>query len=87
MHKSDSPDSSSKRSVTQAEADSCCAASERPSAPSESAFMLVVSFGVVPGPVPLVVPAAATQPRASALPVPVPATHVPKHLLLSVFLV
>ena len=87
MHKSDSPESSSKSGVTQAEADSCCAASERDSAPSASVFMLAVSFGVVPSPVPLVLPSAIAPSRAWRLLVPAPSTHVPKHLLLSVFLV
>jgi hypothetical protein len=85
MHKSDSTDWRS-RAVTQAEADSCCAASEQEnSAPSASVSAFSVSFSpVFSRPV---LPTAVAQPRAWRMLVPVPAAHVPKHLLLSVFLV
>jgi hypothetical protein len=88
MDTADPSGSSSKRLVTQADADRCCAASERGhSTPSPSAFVLAVAFAVVPSPVPLVLPAPEMPLRASPLPGTVPATHVPTHLLLSVYLV
>lgn len=88
MHKSNTPDSSSKRSVSQAEADGCCAASEQDNAaPASSPLVFAVSLGVIPSPVPLVAPATATQSDAWRTLVPVPGTPVPKHLLLSVLLV
>jgi hypothetical protein len=87
MHKSDAPDHSP-RAVTQAEADRCCAASGQDGpAPSSSASTLAAPAGVVLGPVPLVLPSAAAQPHVLRKLVPVTRTHVPKHLLLSVFLV
>jgi len=49
--------------------------------------MLAVSYGVVASPVPLVFPPAIAASRAHRLQIPAPFTHVPKHLLLSVFLV
>lgn len=88
MHKSDSHDSSSKRAVSQAEADTCCAASEQDdSAPSSSSFVSGVSLGVVHGPVPVLLPEASRQTDAWRTSVPVLCSHVPKHLLLSVLLV
>jgi hypothetical protein len=87
MHKSDSTDSGS-GAVTQAEADRCCAASEQgSSAPSASVSVFSVSFSPVFSPVQPVLPTAVAQPRAWRMLVPIPAAHVPKHLLLSVFLV
>ena len=87
MHKPDGHGSSSSRVLSQAEADSCCAASERDdSAPSASTFSVAVSFGVLASPVPALLPEA-TGPDSWRRSVPVPASHVPKHLLLSVFLV
>jgi hypothetical protein len=89
MHKGESHDSSETRVISQAEADSCCAASERQqssqSAPSfiTMASSAVLGAGVVlPAPVPSLVASDAW--RAAA---PVPISPVPKHVLLSVFLV
>lgn len=88
MHKSDSPDSTSRRAVSQAEADSCCASSEQnDSSPSASLFVLSVSFAVIPSPVPLVAAATAAPLDAWRTHVPVPGTHAPTYLLLSVLLV
>jgi hypothetical protein len=88
MHKSDSQDDGSKRIVTQAEADRCCAASERDdAAPSPSNVGFAVSLGGVPSPVPVLIPESELHAdiwRASA---PTPGARVPKHLLLSVLLV
>ena len=88
MHKSDSEDDESKRVVSQAEADRCCAASEQDdSAPSPTGPAFFVTLAVALSPVSALIPdpqAAVELWRAS---VPIPTTHVPKHLLLSVFLV
>jgi hypothetical protein len=88
MHKSASRDDGSNRVVTQPEADGCCAASERDdSTPSPSGSAFFVTLAVVVGPVSALLPE--LQPHAGiwrAL-VPIPSAHVPKHLLLSVFLV
>jgi hypothetical protein len=88
MHKSGAHNSGPEHQLTQAQADTCCAGSER----NESATTrpLLVSSGVValaPAIVPLVV-----VPTVPALEewrafVPLRVSPVPKHLLLSVFLV
>lgn len=78
----------SEQGISQAEADSCCAASERgDAAPLSSSFVLSVSLAVIPSPVPFVLPELATSLAAWRPPVPVPRGHIPKHLLLSVLLV
>jgi hypothetical protein len=88
MHKSAEHGSAAHHQLTQAQADSCCAGSEQ----SESATTgpALVSSGVValtPATVPLVVmPAVAALEEWRVL-VPLRASTVPKHLLLSVFLV
>ena len=89
MHKSESSDHSTKRAVTQADADRCCGASERhdstpsPGGSALSAISLtVVTTAIVPT-LPEV-PARAEPWHRTA---PVSATRVPKHLLLSVLLV
>ena len=88
MHKSDSLDSNSARPVSQAEADSCCAASEREqSSQSSSTFASTISLAVLGTPTALApAPAVAVPANGSAV-VPLPPSHVPKHVLLSVFLV
>ena len=87
MHKSNAEDGP-RRVVTQAEADHCCAASEpEDSAPSPAGPAFVVTLAVVLSPVPALLPGPEPHPgiwRASA---PLPTASVPKHLLLSVFLV
>jgi len=89
MHRSESHGSRSKPHVTQAQADNCCAGSERnDSATTRTSFVasgLIVAL--VPATIPLIV-----MPKAPALEewrafVPLPVSPVPKHLLLSVFLV
>lgn len=75
--------------VTQAEADSCCAASETDeSTPSGVAFSLSLSALLLPGTLstlaPLTAPASVDAWRTH---VPLPAGQVPKHVLLSVFLI
>jgi hypothetical protein len=89
MHKRDSRDSWSERVLTQAQADSCCASSERESSnqpnPSFSTAITAAVLGVgvvLPADVPALVLSDAW--RTSA---PIPIAPVPKHVLLSVFLV
>lgn len=77
------------QSVTQAEADRCCAASEHEdSTPSPSDASSVVTLAVALSPVRALLAEPDPHPdirRAAVL--PAPPSHVPKHLLLSVFLV
>jgi hypothetical protein len=88
MHKSGSLDEGSKRIVSQAEADRCCAASEQnESGPPPSHVVFAVSLAVVPTPVPILLPETVTAADSWRTAVPVPATHIAKHLLLSVLLV
>jgi hypothetical protein len=89
MHKGDSHRSGSERVLTQAQADSCCASSERENSnqpsPTFVAAITAAVLGVgivVPADVPALVLSDAW--RTSA---PIPIAHVPKHVLLSVFLV
>jgi hypothetical protein len=88
MHNGDSHRSGSKRVLTQAQADSCCASSERQNSnQSDSTFVEAISAAVlgtgviVPAEVPALVLSDAW--RAST---PIPITPVPRHVLLSVFL-
>jgi hypothetical protein len=88
MHKSDSEDDHSKRVVSQAEADRCCAASERDdSAPSPTSPAFSVTLAVALSPVPALLPEPQPHASISRAAVPIPPGHVPKHVLLSVFLV
>ena len=89
MHKGDSHRSGSARDITQAQADSCCAAAEgqnsNQSNPSLVTAITVAVLGVgvvLPANVPALVLSDAW--RTSA---PIPIAPVPKHVLLSVFLV
>jgi hypothetical protein len=88
MHKSESHGSGSSHNVTQAQADNCCARSERThSTTSNSTFVLSATVAFAPATMPVV-----TSPNVPALQewrafVPLPVSPVPKHLLLSVFLV
>ena len=83
-------DQDSRRAVTQAAADSCCAASESESdesSPSSTPFAVSISVAVLqsasPAFAPLPVNTSFHAPELVAL----RASPVPKHLLLSVFLV
>ena len=89
MHKGDSHRSASERMLTQAQADSCCASSEREnssqSSPAPGAAITAAVLGVgavVPANVPALVLSDAW--RTSA---PIPSPPVPKYILLSIFLV
>ena len=74
--------------MTQAQADHCCAASERnQSATTRASFVAAGTIVPAPASIPLVVipkPPALQQWRAL---IPLPVSPVPKHLLLSVLLV
>ena len=89
LHKGHSHHSGSGRVLTQAQADSCCASSERESSDQSSQTFIaaitaaVLGVGtVLPADVPALVLSDAW--RTSA---PLPVAPVPKHVLLSVFLV
>jgi hypothetical protein len=89
MHKGDSHSSGSARILTQALADSCCASAEgqnsNQSNPSSVSAITAAVLGVgviLPANVPTLVLSDAW--RTSA---PIPVAPVPKHVLLSVFLV
>jgi hypothetical protein len=89
MHKSDSHRSGSERVLTQAQADSCCASSEgknsNQSSPTFVAAITAAVLGagiVLPANVPALVLSVGW--RTSA---PISVAPVPKHVLLSVFLV
>lgn len=87
MHESDSPDDGSKRVVSQAEADRCCALSDRDdSTPSPSAFAFIAA-GLVLSTVPVLVPEPEARPDLWRAFVPIPAGGIAKHLLLSVLIV
>ena len=89
MHKDDSHRSRSERVLTQAQADSCCASSEgKNSNQFNPTFVAVITATVLGAGIvlPANVPALVLSDgwRTSA---PIPVKPVPKHVLLSVFLV
>jgi hypothetical protein len=87
MHESDSR-KDTKRVVSQADADRCCAASEQDgSAPSPSGATFVVTLGIVPSPVPVMIPESDVRAEIRRALAPIPAARIPRHLLLSVLLV
>ena len=89
MRHSDGAASDSQPVITQAEADSCCASSEREeSSQSSSPFAAAISSAVlgIATPLPITVPTLVrTDAWRTAAPAPV--APIPKHVLLSVFLV
>ena len=90
MHKSTEPDTGSERVITQTQADSCCAASDTSdSTPSTEVFSLSLSAALVHTTLdtlaPIVAPLASFD--AWRIHVPLPVGQVPKHVLLSVFLI
>jgi hypothetical protein len=90
MHGSTGPSAGSERVVTQAQADSCCAASETDdSTPSSAAFSLSLSATLVTSGLSIMAPAAAPAASFDAWRTHVPFTvsQVAKHVLLSVFLI
>jgi hypothetical protein len=89
MHKGDSHSSGAERVLTQAQADSCCASSERENSnQSNPAFVSTITAAVLG--VGMVLPAsvpALVLSDAWRMSAPLPVAPVPKHVLLSVFLV
>jgi hypothetical protein len=88
MHESESPAAASGHNVTQAQADNCCARSERTHSTTANATS-VLSGIVAPA---LTTMATVASPNVPALQawrvfVPLPVSPVAKYLLLSVFLV
>lgn len=85
MH--DQHGSSFERAVSQADADRCCASSERgDSTPRTSSVAAGITLAVLASPIPVRVPQLIVG-RAHGPALLAPASLVPKHLLLSVFLV
>jgi len=88
MHKSDSHGSQSAHHVTQTQADSCCAGSQRnDSGTSRITFVLSGTVALVVATVPAVVPPIVPALQDWRARVPPRVAAVPKHLLLSVILV
>jgi hypothetical protein len=90
MHGSTEPGNSSERVVTQAQADSCCAASGTDdSTPSAVAFSLSLSAALMPSTLSTLAPILAAPASFAAWRAHVPFTisQVAKHVLLSVFLI
>jgi len=88
MHKSDRHEHSPKRAVSQAQADSCCAAAaqRRDSAAAGSTFAASGVTALVPVAA-FIVPISAFMSQDWRALVPLPVSSTPKHLLLSVLLV
>ena len=89
MHKGDSQSSGSARVITQAQADGCCASSEHEtSSESSPTFVAAISSAVLGTGValPPTLPALVLSDGWRML-APIPTAHVPKHVLLSVFLI
>ena len=90
MHGSTESGAGSKRVLTQAQADSCCAASDtNDSTQSRGTFSVSLSTALVTSTLttlaPIVAPPASFE--AWRTHVPLPVGQVPKHVLLSVFLI
>lgn len=88
MHTSAAPGTDAHKVISQADADSCCAASEPDdSTPSTAGFVPVVSLGAVASPIATADVRTAAPAAAWRALVPLPTSPVPTHLLLSVFLI
>jgi hypothetical protein len=88
MHTSKSHGSGSTQSITQAQADDCCAASSnRTESPTAVSSVALSNPAAVPAVVPSVVPVAVPALQEWRALVPLPHSPVPKHVLLSIFLV
>lgn len=89
MHKGEAPRSDAGRVLTQIEADACCASSEpedsSPSTPTVAASMPTADLGSAVL-LPALVPALVLSDDWRTFS-PIPTGPVPKHVLLSVFLV
>jgi hypothetical protein len=89
MHAARSGGAQGDRRITQAQADACCTLSERSSSttPSASTHVATITFAPVPTLVSFVLPDATSIRDGWRTLVPISASPVPRHLLLSVFLV
>jgi hypothetical protein len=89
MHHGDGHHSQAANPVTQTQADNCCASSERDhSNQSSPTVVVLVSSAVLgPGVVLSVTPPPLVLSDAWRTGSPIPSTPIPKHVLLSVFLV
>jgi hypothetical protein len=87
MHKSGESDSKSSRVLTQAQADTCCASSNRDSNQSSGTFVGSITLAVL-GTATVLPTVAPSLVRTDAwrTAVPIPVAPVPKHVLLSVYL-
>lgn len=81
-------DKSSKTQLTQAAADDCCAQSQRPEpSPTATVYASIVTLAVLQSLPSVDFASTFTAPVRAPWETPSPPAHVPKHLLLSVFLV
>jgi len=88
MHTSESHDSSSNHAMSQTQADTCCAAaSNRRDPSSPSATFALSNAAALPSLLPFVVPVMVPALQDWRALIPLPVSPVPKHLVLSVFLV
>jgi hypothetical protein len=89
MHKEGAPHSGGTSLVTQAQADSCCASSESHHSNQSSPTFVVAISSAVLGPGIVVAPTVPALVLSDAwrTAAPIPLAPVPKHVLLSVFLV
>lgn len=88
MHKSDEQGSDSTDAISQADADSCCAASESPNpTPASPIFALALPPATLLQQLFESAPPFTVALDAAGEPVPLASSPVPKHLLLSVFLI
>lgn len=88
MHALPPNESDATHSLTQADADRCCAASEQDeSAQSPSPLPLAIPFAEIQFLDPVVLQDAAARAEAWRTSVPLPAARIPRHLALSVLLV
>jgi hypothetical protein len=88
MHASEPPGSYTQRVISQADADNCCASAEREApGPSTSTFAITISPAVLGAAIilPADTPALVLSQLSRNL-TPIPASPVPKYVLLSVFL-
>ena len=80
--------SDAQRTMTQAQADDCCAASSNQTdSPSAVSTFMLANAAALPAIVAFVVPVAVPALQAWRAVVPLPTSPVPKHLLLAVFLI
>ena len=89
MHKGDTKSSGSQRVISQTQADSCCASAEHENSNQSSpTFVAAISSAVLGTGIalPVTVPALVLSDGWRTV-APIPTTHIPKHVLLSVFLV